>query len=266
MDTAETGDTGDTTETGETGDSVVWDSAEGDYPYNCGELTTPQTVSTHSGFVQALPLVALDQQSVELALTRAVEWRVEAGGDCDPVVIDGAGRTILDGDCTAASGASFTGFAVVQSAADGSRSFELEELSVTYSSGEDTLYFWGDGTLTLTLEGEQIVDMHYIYEAAGGQFPTGSSEFIRHQDTTQDGFNVSGKGYVNVISSSSLSTGEMCFDAAFASDIATCGMEATGYANLVGDAVVEGVMDGATACDACINMTVDGTDLGSVCP
>lgn len=244
----------------------MWDSAEGDYPYNCGELASPQTVSTHSGFVLALPLIPLDQQSVELALTRAVEWRVEAGGDCDPVIIDGAGRTILDGDCTAASGASFTGFAVVQSAADGSRSFEMEELSVTYTNGENTLYFWADGTLTLTLEGQQIADMHYVYEASGGEFPTGSGEFIRHQDTTQAGFNISGKGYVNVLASTSWSVGEMCFEGVYANDMATCGMEATGYANVVGDAVVEGVMDGDTNCDACINMIVDGTDLGSVCP
>lgn len=259
-------DTGDTSETGETGDSVVYDSAEGDYPYNCGELTSPITVSTHDGFLLSLPLAPLDRMSVELAITRATEWRVAAGGDCEEVVIDGAGRTILDGDCTSSSGASFAGLAVSEGTSDGTHNYEFDEFSVTYDDGESAMYFWADGTLSLTMEGQQTIDMHYIYQGSGTSFPPGEVELIRHQETSQEGFTIAGKGYVEVISSTSWSPGELCFDVSYASDMATCPMEPIGTATLTGDAVVDGVMDGDVACDACINMVVDGVDQGSVCP
>jgi hypothetical protein len=245
---------------------MVYDYADGNYPYNCGELVAPQVVSSRADFIAALPLQTFDAMTVEFTLTKAVELRVAAGGDCDEVVVDGAGRTILDGDCTTADGATFSGFAVVQNGADESRNFELDEFSVSYTHEDSSFEFWADGDLTLWPDGHTEADLHYRWDGTGSEFPGTPGEFIRHQDTVQDGFTLTGKGYVSVIESEYYPVGELCFEPAMSTDNETCYMEPYGTTQMVGDAVVFVTMDGDVACDGCINMVIDGVDQGSVCP
>lgn len=268
-DTGSTVTDSETATTGETDDSATttdtWDQDTGSYPYHCGELGTPYADGTREELFEILENLAFDREGFEFALFNAVQIRVENYGDCDQAITDGSGRTILSGDCVAADGSVYGGFATVQ-ITETENIYHFEDFSFDYVTAEGTLSFDANGDVTLALDGSGDLDIHYSLGSASDVFVGVFGEFERNATMTNTEQGQTGKGWMKVLSSDEVDVGEVCFDVDYVFDSTVCTLEPIGSGSFVGTNLTDAVFDGDTSCDGCINLTVDGVDQGSVCP
>lgn len=275
-DTAPVDDSGDTADSAvdtDTGpDLGPYDSADGNYPYDCAALTSPIPVSEGTDILAAIPLQAMDSSGISFAVMKTMGLWTDDPGDCS-LTFDGAGRAIVNGGdegCTTGDGSTFTGMFVQE--VDGDVTYvTFTEFHMDYAGAEGTMTFEADGEFDSTMAGWASADLWYSYSFDGTGFPGSPGEFIRHQETTstwsETSATLEGKGYVDVLSSTSLPNGELCFapDGVFTSIVDGCSMEPDGTTRLDGDAVAIVAFDGSSECDACFNLTLDGVDKGKTC-